>query len=186
VSSDAAIACRARFIYADLVTGLAVVLAWAVATGAPPASPSPAAGAPGRFSVVPSAASAAPVPWPKGGPARLVWTGFQAAGGAARLFVQTTAEVGLDVRHADGGLVVTLRRCRVHMRNNSRRLDTRFFATPVQEVSVHQRGRDVRLEVAVKGAASPTPHREPGPNGTQFWIIDVAPPGAPAPHVPQP
>ena len=32
----------------------------------------------------------------------------------------------------DDGLSITLRKCRIHMRNNSRRLDTRFFATPVK------------------------------------------------------
>jgi hypothetical protein len=65
------------------------------------------------------------------------------------------------------------------MRNNQRNLDTRFFATPVQGVSARQRRKDVELRIVLKEPSSPTPRTEPGPDGTQFLVLDF-PPGQPA------
>jgi hypothetical protein len=126
------------------------------------------------FSVVPGGGASPLGAGPKGGESRLVWTGFQVTDEGSRVFVQTTGEVRLDVATGKGGLTVTLHNCRIHMRNNSRTLDTRFFTSPVQQVSVHQRRRDIRLDIALKGPAQPTPRQEAGPDGTHFWVIDFA------------
>jgi hypothetical protein len=104
----------------------------------------------------------------------LVWTGFQVIDGGSRVFVQTSADVALDLVTTKDGLVATLRNCRIHMRNNSRTLDTRFFATPVKQVSVRQRRKDVQLDIALKQPAPATSHKQTGPNGSQFWVIDFA------------
>jgi hypothetical protein len=140
------------------------------------------------FSVVPGGSGSPLAAGPKGGAPRLVWTGFQVTDEGSRVFVQTTAEVELEVVTGKGGVTVTLHNCRIHMRNNSRTLDTRFFTSPVQQVSVHQRHRDVKLDIALKGPAQPTQRQEAGPDGTHFWVIDfaasekaVAPAPAPAP-----
>jgi hypothetical protein len=74
---------------------------------------------------------------------------------------------------------VFLRNCRIHLRNNRRNLDTRFFATPVQGVSARQRHKDVELRIALKEPTTATPRTEPGPDGTQFLVLDF-PPGQPA------
>jgi hypothetical protein len=122
--------------------------------------------------------------WPKGGAPRLIWTGFQVTERGSRVFVQVTRDVQLDVQSVKGGLAVTLRSCRIHMRNNSRTLDTRFFESPVREVSVHQRRNGVELDIALKEPASATPRKEAGPGGSQFWVLwvlDFAPTAAARP-----
>ena len=108
---------------------------------------------------------AASAPRRRGTP-QLVWTGFQVTDSGSRVFVQTTAEVELKVEHAKGGVTVTLHNCRVHMRNNSRTLDTRFFASPVERIAVHQRRRDIQLDIALRAPAQSTPRQEAGPGGT--------------------
>ena len=108
---------------------------------------------------------------------QLVWTGFQVTDSGSRVFVQTTAEVELKVETAKGGVTVTLHNCRVHMRNNSRMLDTRYFASPVERIAVHQRRRDIQLDIALRAPAQSTPRQEAGPGGTHFWVIDFAPSG---------
>ena len=128
------------------------------------------------FAVVPGGGASPLAAGPKSGPPRLVWTGFQVTDEGSRVFVQTTGPVELEVAGSTGkaGVTVTLRNCRIHMRNNSRTLDTRFFASPVQQIAVHQRHRDVQLDIALRQPAKPTPRQEEGPNGTHFWVIDFA------------
>jgi hypothetical protein len=139
--------------------------------------PAPAA-TPPPFAVAPGGAGSPLAAWPKGGPPRVVWTGFQLTDGGARVFVQTSDPVELELKTVKDGVTVTLHNCRVHMRNNARTLDTRFFASPIKQVAVHQRRRDVELAIALKEPAASTPRQEAGPNGTHFWIVDVAPSAA--------
>lgn len=122
-----------------------------------------------------------PMSWPKGAGAgpRLVWTGFQMTADGSRLYLQTTADVELAVRSGKGGLTVTLQNCRIHMRNAARPLDTSFFRTPVKLVSVHQRKKDIEVEIALREIANSTPRKQAGPNGSQFWILDFPPPKSP-------
>lgn len=127
------------------------------------------------FSVTPGGAGTPLAALPKGRTPQLVWTGFQVTGSGSRVFVQITHDVQLDVQTVKGGLTVTLRNCRIHARNNSRTLDTRFFATPVKQVEVHQRKRGVELDIALKEPAAATPRKESGPGGSQFWVLDFAP-----------
>ena len=64
-------------------------------------------------------------------------------------------------------MTVTLHNCRIHMRNNSRTLDTRYFNTPIEQVVVHQRRKDVQLEIALRQPAKPTPREEQGRDGNK-------------------
>jgi hypothetical protein len=132
--------------------------------------------APPVFSVVPGGAGSPLTSAHRRGAPELVWTGFQVTDSGSRVFVQTTAEVELKVENAKGGVTVTLHNCRVHMRNNSRMLDTRYFASPVERIAVHQRRRDIQLDIALRAPAQSTPRQEAGPGGTHFWVIDFAPP----------
>jgi hypothetical protein len=158
-----------------LIGGLAASLL--AAEAAPPPVPAEIASARPVFAVVPGGGASPLAAGPKSGPPRLVWTGFQVTDEGSRVFVQTTGLVELEVTGGTGkaGVTVTLHNCRIHMRNNSRTLDTRFFASPVQQVAVHQRHRDVLLDIALRQPAKPTPHQEDGPEGTHFWVIDFAP-----------
>jgi hypothetical protein len=123
---------------------------------------------------------------PKGGP-YLEWTGFQMTASGSRVFLQTTQQVAFDVNEGAAKksgksiLAVLLRGCRIHMANNRRKIDTRFFATPVSGVSARQRGRDVEVRIALRERAEAVPHSETGPDGTQFVVVDF-PPGKAAPE----
>jgi len=156
----------------------AAIAAWLAAAQAPVARSAPAAAekAPPVFSVVPGGSGSPLSSAPRRGKPQLVWTGFQVTDSGSLVFVQTTAEVELKVENAKGGVTVTLHNCRIHMRNNSRMLDTRYFASPVERIAVHQRRRDIQLDIALSAPTQSTPRQEAGPGGTQFWVIDFASP----------
>jgi hypothetical protein len=122
-------------------------------------------------------------------PTHLIWTGFQKSGSSGRVFLQTNAPVTYDLVPAKDGrgraVSVMLRNCRIHMRNNARRIDARFFGTAVEEIVAHQRRKDVELRITVKPGAIPAPRTEPGPQGTQFLVLDFGEAGAPTPSSPQ-
>ena len=114
-----------------------------------------------------------PMAWPKGGAAKVVWTGFQMTGEGSRVYLQASNDVEVSVQSEKSGLTVTVRNCRLHLRNGGRPLDTRFFATPVTSVAVNQRKRDVLLHIGLKEAiVDVVPHKESGPDGSQFWVLD--------------
>jgi hypothetical protein len=138
--------------------------------------------------VAPGTAGKNPLPAaPKGGP-YLVWTGFQMTSTGSRVFLQTTQSVPFDLnegaakkKSGHSTLAVLLRGCRIYMANNRRKIDTRFFATPVSGVSARQRGKDVEVRVAMRELAEAVPHSETGPEGTQFVVLDF-PPGKATPE----
>jgi hypothetical protein len=120
-----------------------------------------------------------PLPQPKSDPPRLIWTGFKMNGDRSEIFLQTTREVthelGAGKAGRPGALTLLLRNCRIHLRNNARKIDTRFFATPVQSVSARQRKKDVELQIALKDAAVPEVRVQPGPDGTHFVVVSFPP-----------
>ena len=137
--------------------------------------------------VVPGPTGKNPLPSaPTGGGPHLVWTGFQMTSTGSRVFLQTTSAVQFDLKEGAVGkagksvLSVVLHDCRIHMANNRRRIDTRFFATPVAGISARHKRHDVEVQISLREAASTTPHSETGPDGTQFLVMDF-PPGRPAP-----
>ena len=137
--------------------------------------------------VVPGPNGRNPLPAaPKGGP-YLVWTGFQMTATGSRVFLQTTQPVQFDLnegaakKSGKSTVAVLLRGCRIYMANNRRKIDTRFFATPVAGVSARQRGHDVEVRLVLRELASAVPHSEGGPDGTQFVVLDF-PPGKASPE----
>src|SRR5205814_4577280 len=115
--------------------------------------------APGRgeryVGVVPGADAKNPLPRAKTAPPRLIWSGFQSVEGGSRVFFQTNKPVTFDVgkqphEGKPGTVSVFLRNCRIHLRNNARHLDTRFFPTPVEGVTAVQRRKDVELRISLK------------------------------------
>jgi len=131
--------------------------------------------------VSPGATGRNPLPAaPKGGP-YLVWTGFQMTATGSRVFLQTTQQVPFDLnegaakKSGKSTMAVLLRGCRIFMANNRRKIDTRFFATPISGLSARQRGRDVEVRVALRERAEAVPHSETGPDGTQFVVLDFPP-----------
>lgn len=170
-----------------MLTATALVLALQTAPAADPPAAAPVLVGPGGekyVGVVPGAATRNPLPPARGKDAQLIWSGFQMAEQGSRVFLQTTGPVSYEVKPGKAGtLSVFLRNCRIHLQNNRRHLDTRFFATPVRGVSAHQRRKDVELDIALKEPASPSPRTEPGPDGTQFLVFEF-PLGKPAADTP--
>jgi hypothetical protein len=187
-----------------LVGGLVVKAAVAQTVLVPPGTPSlaaptpleqsmqgPVPAAPGGQQkydgVVPGTAGRNPLPAiPKGG-SFLVWTGFQMTPTGSRVFLQTTTSVPFNLdegRASKSGkstLTVRLPDCRIFMANNRRKIDTRFFATPVAGISARQKGHEVEVRISLREVAVGVPHTEAGPDGTQFVVIDF-PPGKAAPE----
>jgi len=137
--------------------------------------------------VVPGSAAKNPLPAaPAGGP-YLVWTGFQMTATGSRVFLQTTQPVQYDLsegrvsRSGKSTLTVRLSECRIFMANNRRKIDTRYFATPVSSISARQKRHDIEVRIALREVAAGVPHVEPGPDGTHFVVIDF-PPGRAAPE----
>ena len=146
-------------------------------------------GAPGTggekyVGVIPGPESKNPLPRAKKAPPHLIWSGFKSGeGGGSQVFFQTNLPVTFEVVPSTAAnpkeMSVFLKNCRIHLRNNGRNLDTRFFATPVEGVSARQRRKDVELRIALKEPTTPTPRTEPGPDGSQFLVLEF-PPGQPA------
>ncbi len=151
-------------------------------------APAPAPVTPQKYDgVVPGPAAKNPLPAaPKAGP-HLVWTGFQMTASGSQVFLQTTSPVQFDVDQGRAGksgkstLSVRLEGCRIHMANNRRKIDTRYFATPVAGVSARQKGHNVEVRIALREVANAVPHSEAGPDGTQFIVLDF-PPGKATPE----
>jgi hypothetical protein len=132
--------------------------------------------------VAPGATTKNPLPSTPDGGAYLVWTGFQMTASGSQVFLQTTRPVEFDRGTSSRStMAILLRGCRIHMANNRRKIDTRFFATPVSSVSARQKGRDVEVRIALREAATADPHNQAGPDGTQFVVMDF-PPGKAAPE----
>ena len=177
-----------------MIAGIACGLSLArTGVAAPPAGPTPpersadTASGPRKYDgVVPGPTGKNPLPAaPQGAGAYLVWTGFQMTANGSQVFLQTTRSVQVDSKAARKSghptLAIVLRDCRIHMANNRRKIDTRYFATPVAAISAKQKGRDVEVRIALRESASSTSHNEPGPDGTEFLVLDF-PPGKAAPE----
>lgn len=126
-----------------------------------------------------------------GSSAVLTWTGFDRAAGRSRVFFQLSAAIEPEVE-VDGLTVrVKLPQTAIKVRNNRRKLITKYFKTPVTEVRIRRKGRDVFAEVALRWEAEPSWRVEPGNNGYQMLVLEFAdhedddtatppPPGPPA------
>jgi hypothetical protein len=148
---------------------------------APPAAPGPRTQQ--KYDgVVPGATGKNPLPSaPEGGP-YLVWTGFQMTASGSQVFLQTTQPVSFERgKWSKSAMTIVLKGCRIHMANNRRKIDTRFFATPVTSVSAKQKGHDVEIRIAMREPASVEPRSQTGAEGTQFVVLDF-PPGKAAPE----
>jgi hypothetical protein len=150
-----------------------------------PRAPPPAGRGEKYVGVVPGGEGRNPLPPAKKASPHLIWSGFQSGESGSRVFFQTNLPVTFEVGTAapasggkPGTVSVFLRNCRIHLRNNSRHLDTRFFPTPVEGVTALQRRKDVELRISLKQAATVAPHTEAGPDGTRFLVLDF-PPGQP-------
>jgi hypothetical protein len=110
--------------------------------------------------------------------ALLTWPGFQMLpNGGSRVFLQVSKDPRFEVREETGRFVVLLESTRVHLRNNRRPLETRYFNTPVRRVRVERRDKKVAVVLELRGQAVPRVRTEPGPDGTFHFLYVEFPPG---------
>ncbi|NVB41827.1 hypothetical protein G6O69_28600 [Pseudenhygromyxa sp. WMMC2535] len=121
----------------------------------------------------------------------LTWTGFERGEASSRVFFQLSTGVEPEVVVEDGRVRVKLPRTSVTVRNNRRKLITRYFNTPVEEVLVSRKGKDLQVDLVLRWAATPTWDTKPGPNGYQLLVFEFPdtldaplPPSATTPTTP--
>lgn len=110
----------------------------------------------------------------------LTWTGFERLDAGSRVFVQLSAAVEPEVVVAADKVVVTFPHTAVQIRNNRRKLITRFFKTPVDEVEIVRKGKTVQVVLELRWPSEPTWKTEPGANGYQLFVLEFGDVGAKA------
>jgi len=122
---------------------------------------------------VPGAGNMPPRPPPPEGERRiLTWPGFQARDdGASRFFLQTNGPVRTETSSEEGRFVVLLQNTRIHLRNNRRTLETRYFDTPVGRARIERRGNDVALVLELRAQVTPNVSNQQGQSG--YWFVLV-------------
>jgi len=126
---------------------------------------------PGTGNTPPRAPAAA-----SGGAILMTWPGFQGRpDGASRFFVQTNGHVVYESRNEQGRFVLLLKNTSLHLRNNRRPLETRYFNTPVTRARVERRGRDLAVILDLRGAVTPTVTANGGAGGYQFLLLEFPP-----------
>ena len=114
------------------------------------------------------------------GKAMVTWSGFQMLeGGGSRFFIQTTRPVKIETKKSRGRFVLVLKNTRVHLKNNTRPLETEFFDTPVSRATVQRRGRgNAAMVFEMREDVTPTVTREKGKDGYAYILVDFKPTAA--------
>lgn len=105
-------------------------------------------------------------------PAVLTWSGFERTDASSRVFFQLSAGVEYELT-AQGMLVsVRLPNTSSSVRNNIRRLDTRYFRTPVTTVTMRPRGPDMVISLTLRRDASPEVTMVDGEHGYKVLVLE--------------
>ncbi|MCH9684468.1 MAG: hypothetical protein K0V04_23740 [Deltaproteobacteria bacterium] len=104
-------------------------------------------------------------------PTVLTWTGFERAPEGSRVFLQLSDEAVHTVDQKGQTIKIRLRNTTVNVRNNMRRLDLRYFRTPIREVKVVRRGRDTVVTVQLKRVATPVVQIVDGKAGYKLMVV---------------
>lgn len=102
----------------------------------------------------------------------LTWTGFERTESSSRVFIQLSAVVTPEISTESGRVFVKLPSTSVKVRNNSRKLITKFFKTPVNEVKITRSGKDVLVVLELRWETEPNWSFEPGANGYQVLVLE--------------
>jgi hypothetical protein len=110
----------------------------------------------------------------------LTWTGFERGESSSRVFFQLSAGVEPKVTVEADKVIVELPRTSVQVRNNRRKLITRYFETPVTEVEIVRKGKNLHAIIELRWPSEPTWSIEPGTNGYQLLMFEFPDVGAKA------
>jgi hypothetical protein len=109
-----------------------------------------------------------------GASAVLTWTGFERTEASSRVFFQLSASVEPEVSVESARVSIKLPRTSVKIRNNRRKLITKFFKTPIDEVKISRVGKDVIVQLELRWEATPTWKFEPGANGYTVLVVEFS------------
>jgi len=119
-------------------------------------------------------------------PVVMTWTGFERAPEGSRVFFELSAAATYDVDRKGQTLRIRMRNTKVNVRNNMRRLDLRYFQTPVRTVKVSRRGRDTVATIVLERNAEPTVQIIDGKAGYSLLVVQFADQAATATSTPPP
>lgn len=124
--------------------------------------------------VVPGSANLPPrSPAPQEGRLLVTWPGFQQRpDGASRFFLQTTGPVQVEQRPDEGRFVLILKDAELHLRNNRRPLETRYFNTPVEAARIERRGRDLAFVLDLRAPVTPAVSQKRASTGYNFVFLE--------------
>jgi len=104
----------------------------------------------------------------------LLWPGFQLKNGHGLVFLQFNTRQTYRISQKGRTLKLTFPGCRVHMRNNRRRIVTRYFSTIVDSIWARKRRKRVEVVVRLKRSAQPLIRWHSGKNHP-FLLITFSP-----------
>ena len=104
----------------------------------------------------------------------LTWPGFQMReDGSSRFFLQTSGRVEVASSGSEGRFEVLLRNTRVHLRNNARPLETRFFNTPVVRARTERRGSDLAIVFELRSGSTARPRVQSVPSDSGYYYVYI-------------
>ncbi len=106
------------------------------------------------------------------GAAVLTWSGFETERATSRVFFQLSSPIAPEGTLDGLTLTYRLPNTSVNVRNNQRRLDTRYFRTPVTSVSIRRSGADTLITVKLRREVAPQTRVVPGANGYSMFVIE--------------
>ncbi len=122
----------------------------------------------------------------------LTWTGFERGDASSRVFFLLSASVEPEISVEGLRMFIKLPRTSVKIRNNRRKLITKYFKTPINEIKINRSGKDVLAVLELRWEAEPSWRFEVGQNGYQVLIVEFPdspsegsqPPAPPSPVPP--
>ena len=88
------------------------------------------------------------------------------------MFLQLSAPAQYEVMKNERGIVVRLLNTSVNVKNNRRRLDTRYFITPVKHVDVRQDGLSTRVVVTLRREAEMKVEQKAAAGGYSMLVLE--------------
>jgi hypothetical protein len=104
----------------------------------------------------------------------LTWTGFERGENSSRVFFQLSASVEPEISVEGLRVFIKFPRTSVATRNNQRSLITRFFKTPVDQVTLSRSGKDMVAVLDLRWEATPQWKFETGANGYRVLVFEFS------------
>ncbi|QQR89233.1 MAG: hypothetical protein IPJ88_13605 [Myxococcales bacterium] len=108
-----------------------------------------------------------------GRPVKATWPGFQMRkDGSSRLFLQLTGPTDTNLLQTNAGFDVHIKSAKIQGKNTRRKLDTRFFDTPMVEARLVKKKNDLYLKVIEREKVMPKLSTELNKEGYYYLYLD--------------